>query len=65
MRRKRLDVRPGEVDIEEKEEDSKTGYGWLLRGETEGRRSVRVRRERGKKGGECIHQARRRRGQAG
>lgn len=30
MRRKRFDVRPGEVDIEEKEEDSKASYGWLL-----------------------------------
>lgn len=30
MRREGLDVRPGEVDIEKKEEDSETGYGWLL-----------------------------------
>jgi hypothetical protein len=32
MQREGFDVRPGEVDVEEKEENPKAGYGWLRGG---------------------------------
>lgn len=58
MRGERFDVRPGEVDVEEKKENSKAGYGRLLRAKG----SVRGG---GVKEGGCIRQARRRRGRDG
>lgn len=54
MRRERLDVRPGEVDIEEKEEDPKTGYGWLLRERQRGE-EVSEGAERGGRKGENAY----------
>ena len=47
-------MRPGEVDIEEKKKDSKTGYRWLLREKIVAEGSVRVQNV-GKEKGERAY----------